>query len=544
MPSGDAAAAARDGACESSGSPIRQKRPREGSSDEGTDYGDEDGACSDATVDGVVSCSKCGKDHRTDQCPDYLEDRGVHEDAQPNSAAKEAGPEPDTPPLTLPPGAAKGVRQPRDGTCLFHSLAYGLAKTVKGGAKLRTKLLKWMADNADKIISGKTWAERVEKIMVHDAQASATQRYTHTRSSKRTRSVAEGGATEVEKYCKKMQSPREYGGQLEIIAFQQSEKVSVWSYKALDDGSYHRTGVVGSPGGEGKVVHIVYDGTHYDALEVDEDQLRKALSGDDGSGGGSGGGGEDGDDSEAGGSGGASGGGGSDGGPGSGAGKPNGGKGKRKRGSDGASGGGGPRQTRSAGGSSSSTDARDQFIRYGEGYTGPSIGNGRVVIKQSTRGGKLGRGLFVGPGGLKAKQKSDRVLYSGERIDGKEAKAREARCNGDYLLQLHPRDDGDRVDGKVFADAISKEPDADGNYTVLPGEEWALDAGPGPIANEDEQRPNATFHTEYFDGRQCLQTYRVIRPLQDLEEGAEILLKYNRKGTVGDGGHASVRAPP
>ena len=199
------------------------------------------------------------------------------------------------------------------------------------------------------------------------------------------------------------------------------------------------------------------------------------------------------------------------------------------------------RQTRHSG-LSSSLEGRDLLIRRGAqafaathgpappNAHGPTLRDGRVVIRQSERGGVRGRGLFVGCGGGK---QSEPILYGGEVISGTEAKAREARHEGDYLLQLNYRDDADRVDGKPFADAISSEPDADGYYGVL--EEWARDAGPGCIVNEDTKAPNAKFDVEYLD-KDKLLPYRVIRLLRDLEEGEEILVKYNRKGTVGDGG--------
>ena len=169
---------------------------------------------------------------------------------------------------------------------------------------------------------------------------------------------------------------------------------------------------------------------------------------------------------------------------------------------------------------------RDTFIRYGHGFPGPTLANGRICIKASTRGGVKGRGLFAGPGGLKRINKEDRILYSGDVVDDIEAGARECRGDGDYLLQLNNRDDSDRVDGQVFATAISQTPNADGDYFAL--DTWARNAGPGSLMNHSTVGGNATFDTLYHEGRHGFQPYRVIRFLMDIAEGEEIVRDSSR----------------
>jgi uncharacterized membrane protein YgcG len=154
-------------------------------------------------------------------------------------------------------------------------------------------------------------------------------------------------------------------------------------------------------------------------------------------------------------------------------------------------------------------------------YDGPTLRNGRVCIRASEHGGKGGRGLFPGPDGLKA---CDAILYSGEVVSASEAKARKERGEADYILQLGFRDDSDRIDGCPFANAISSEPDAQGRY--LPLDDWALDAGPGCMANEDKQSPNAKFELRWLDKKRDFGPYRVIVPLRDIGAEEEIRPKY------------------
>ena len=159
--------------------------------------------------------------------------------------------------------------------------------------------------------------------------------------------------------------------------------------------------------------------------------------------------------------------------------------------------------------------------RGGQPYDGPTLRNGRVCIRASEHGGKGGRGLFPGPDGLKA---GDAILYSGEVVSASEAKARKERGEADYILQLGYRDDSDRIDGCTVADAVSREPNAQGRY--LPLEEWALDAGPGCMANEDKLSPNAKFDLRWLNKKRDFGPYRVIVPLRDIGPEEEIRPKY------------------
>ena len=155
---------------------------------------------------------------------------------------------------------------------------------------------------------------------------------------------------------------------------------------------------------------------------------------------------------------------------------------------------------------------------------GATLRDGRVCIRRSPNGGKSGRGLFSGPKGLGP---TDFILYSGEVISADEANARRARGMTNYILQLSYRADGDRIDGRMFVNAIRSKPDADGLY--WPSQNWAYDAGPGCLANEDNLTPNAKFEMRYIEKNRDFGLHRVIVPLRRIEPGEEIRPKYGSK---------------
>lgn len=69
-----------------------------------------------------LCCDKCDGKHETSQCPHYKTKRGSHPDEQKNFYLKLGG-------VSKLPGqtlrSARVVRQPGDGSCLFHSMSYG-----------------------------------------------------------------------------------------------------------------------------------------------------------------------------------------------------------------------------------------------------------------------------------------------------------------------------------------------------------------------------------------------------------------------------------
>jgi hypothetical protein len=72
---------------------------------------------------GVLCCDKCDGNHDTHSCPHFSKVRDSHPDGQKNFYKKLGG-ESSLPGSIL--RTAKVIRQPGDGSCLFHSMSYGI----------------------------------------------------------------------------------------------------------------------------------------------------------------------------------------------------------------------------------------------------------------------------------------------------------------------------------------------------------------------------------------------------------------------------------
>ena len=155
---------------------------------------------------------------------------------------------------------------------------------------------------------------------------------------------------------------------------------------------------------------------------------------------------------------------------------------------------------------------------------GATLRNGKVCIRHSPLGGKVKMGLFPGPQGLGP---ADAILYSGQLISTADAQERREQDRGGYMLQLSFRPDAGWVDGHTFAEAISCKPNTDGRY--WPAVEWAYDAGPACVANEDHAAPNAKLERRYIDERRELDPYQVIVPLRHIAPDEEIRLPHGSK---------------
>lgn len=89
-----------------------------------------------------LCCDKCDGKHETDACPHYKKSRENHPDAQRNS--KHLGGS------SILPGAllktARVVRQLGDGSCLFHSISYGL-RDGSSASSLRNEICQFIVKN-------------------------------------------------------------------------------------------------------------------------------------------------------------------------------------------------------------------------------------------------------------------------------------------------------------------------------------------------------------------------------------------------------------
>lgn len=100
-------------------------------------------SASSTAASGVLCCDKCDGKHETSVCPYFKKDRDVHPDAQKNFYKKMGG-------TSLLPGAilkgAKEKHQPGDGSCLFHSMSYGLSDGTTASS-LRQSICDFIARN-------------------------------------------------------------------------------------------------------------------------------------------------------------------------------------------------------------------------------------------------------------------------------------------------------------------------------------------------------------------------------------------------------------
>ena len=113
----------------------------------------------------VLCCDKCDGKHETDDCPYYKKQRDEHPDAKRN---KNIGGN-----STLPGSLirnARIVRQPGDGSCLFHSMSYGLKNGYRAD-KLRSEICEYIRTNPKCKISDtelNEWIKWDSKISCND----------------------------------------------------------------------------------------------------------------------------------------------------------------------------------------------------------------------------------------------------------------------------------------------------------------------------------------------------------------------------------------
>jgi len=178
-------------------------------------------------------CDKCDGPHETDQCPHFRKIREKHKDAW--SMLGKAGMLASRKEVIVKAANAKVVPQPGDGTCLFHSLSYGL-KDGSTGPSLRKEICEFIQANPDLEIGDNALKDWVKY---------------------------DGGGT-VSNYIKRMKGSN-WGGGIEMAAATRLRKVNVHVYEKCS-GGYRRISAFELPGAV-KTVSVVYGGrAHYDAL--------------------------------------------------------------------------------------------------------------------------------------------------------------------------------------------------------------------------------------------------------------------------------------
>ena len=183
---------------------------------------------------GKLCCDRCDGEHETEQCPIFKKPRDDHPDA-----TRRKPPEMGRPGGNFVLQNARVVRQPGDGSCLFHSMTYGLGT---GSARtLRRELAQWI--------------ERNPETSIADTPVRDWVRWDSNRTvSQYARSIGVSG----------------WGGGMEMAACARLKNVNVHVYESrsmLKGGGYKRISCFDAPRGGRKTIHVLYQGgVHYDAL--------------------------------------------------------------------------------------------------------------------------------------------------------------------------------------------------------------------------------------------------------------------------------------
>jgi hypothetical protein len=223
----------------------------------------------------ALVCDKCEGPHASTMCPPFRKDRDKHPDAQRRRAVG-AGMGCDGGNVFLR-GPPQVMRMPGDGSCLFHSMLFGLKRlgaAAHSASQLRRDIAGYLLQHPAAKISDTPVASWVK----WDSGLS------------------------LAKYCKRMQGGPQWGGGIELAGCSLLHNVNVHVYERVRGGNrgsgpIHQikriscfggggggagSGGAGS-GGDGArgTVHVLYGGgTHYDALVVKPGDLVKGPAAD------------------------------------------------------------------------------------------------------------------------------------------------------------------------------------------------------------------------------------------------------------------------
>jgi len=199
------------------------------------------GVCSGSRP-ATMKCDKCDGPHPTANCPHFRKSREDHKDARENYGKKHSQQMGENGGKLLLRNANM-IRQPGDGSCLFHSLCFGLSRggiSQMAASELRREIARFIERNPQREISGDTLEEWVR----WDAKST------------------------VSAYAKRM-AVSGWGGGIEMAACSLLKKVNVHVYECRRRGEFERISCFDSPEPTKKTINVLYQGgMHYDALLV------------------------------------------------------------------------------------------------------------------------------------------------------------------------------------------------------------------------------------------------------------------------------------
>ena len=166
-----------------------------------------------------LKCDKCDGPHATEDCPFFKGDRDDHPDARNRAPHEGLGSDGGRAVLRQ----ARVVRQPGDGSCLFHSMCYGL-KDGSNASGLRREVAKFIENNPSLTISDSPLKDWVQW----------------------------DSGTSVGAYARRMSTGGVWGGGIEMAAASHLKGVKVIVYETVPNGGgYKRIGTFEPPAKEG-----------------------------------------------------------------------------------------------------------------------------------------------------------------------------------------------------------------------------------------------------------------------------------------------------
>ena len=182
-------------------------------------------------------CDKCDGPHHADDCPYYKKPREKHADAWSNYGKKGDAKAKGSGAAVVLRGATV-VRQPGDGSCLFHSLSHGLRGTT--APALRKDIATYVMNHSDAPIAGtplKDWVLWDSGLSPKD-------------------------------YGLRMGTGNHWGGAIELAVCARLKRVTVHVYEQVR-GQFVRISTFESSSPPEDTIHLLYGGrVHYDALKV------------------------------------------------------------------------------------------------------------------------------------------------------------------------------------------------------------------------------------------------------------------------------------
>lgn len=183
------------------------------------------------------NCDRCDGEHESTKCPFYKKPRGNHPDEQRSRGLGMASAGGNH---FVPFRQARVRQQPGDGSCLYHSMCFGLRQRCRSARALRKELATWVRSNQHHIISNTKLSEWIRWDSGKNVHAYAAQ-------------MMRGS----------------WGGAIEMVACSKLYNCNIHVYQAhRGKRAYKRISCFNSSRARHTVNVLYQGGVHYDALII------------------------------------------------------------------------------------------------------------------------------------------------------------------------------------------------------------------------------------------------------------------------------------